>query len=61
MATSFTGDYELINGNLCWKIELGTNHNDNFATEFIYAVNLETMQVYRLDVLGDRWIALAMG
>jgi len=61
MTPVFTGDSETIDGKLCWKVNVGTDHDEHFVTEFIYAVNLDSMQVYRYDALEDEWIPLAMG
>ena len=61
MTAFCTGDYEIIDGNFCWKVALGTDHDENFVIEFIYAVDLDSKQVYRFDVLENRWIPLAMG
>jgi len=61
MTALYIQDYELIDGEMCWKVALGTNHDENFVTEVIYAVEVESMQVYRYDVLDDTWVPLVMG
>jgi len=61
MIAVWLGDYEIIDGEICWKIALGTGHSYHFVTEFIYAVGSEFWCVYRYDFLDDVWIPLDMG
>lgn len=53
-----TGESALIDGERCYYVFLGTNHEESFVRELIYAINTRTMQVYLFDVLNDRWEAL---
>ena len=61
MTALCTGDYEIINNEICWKVALGTDHEEYFAPEFIYAVGLDSYTVYSYDALTDTWLGLAMG
>ncbi|NLB82649.1 MAG: hypothetical protein GX791_00220 [Synergistaceae bacterium] len=61
MAILFTGETAVIEDEECYLVMLGTNHEDHFVREIIYAVNTVTRQVYRFDVLNDTWEPVAMG
>lgn len=61
MSILFTGEITTIDGEDCYVISLGTNHEDHFVKEVIYAVNVNTEQMYRLDVLKDIWESVAVG
>lgn len=56
-----TGESVLIDGERCYYVFLGTNHEESFVREVIYAVNSRTFQVYLFDVLNDSWEALGLG
>ena len=55
MSVLFTGETIIIDGQECYEIDLGTNHDDAFIRELHYAVNINTEQVYEYDVLNDQW------
>lgn len=61
MALLLTGETAVIEGEECYLVMLGTNHEDNFVREIIYAVNTVTRQVYRFDVVNDAWEPVTMG
>ena len=61
MAILLTGETAVIEDEECYLVILGTNHEDNFVREVMYAVNTITRQVYRFDVLNDAWEPVAMG
>lgn len=61
MLMLFTGETIIIDGQQCYKVVLGTNHDEVFVNEIHYAVNPKTRQVYEYDVLNDTWKALAVG
>ncbi|NLC65815.1 MAG: hypothetical protein GX752_02585 [Clostridium sp.] len=44
-----------LDGNDCYQIALGTNHEDYFVREIFYGVNVFTRQVYRYDPFTDIW------
>lgn len=45
-----------VNGEDCYPVTLGTNHDDMFVREIHYAVNIDTGKVYRDDVINDKWV-----
>ncbi|GAB1399018.1 hypothetical protein MASR1M66_04700 [Aminivibrio sp.] len=51
----------MIEDEECYLVIFGTNHEDNFVREVMYAVNTATRQVYRFDVLNDAWEPVPMG
>ncbi len=55
MAILFTGETTIVNGEDCYDIAVGTNHEEHFVREIHYAVNISTQQVYRYDVIMDTW------
>ena len=61
MAILLTGETAVIEDEECYLVILGTNHEDNFVREVMYAVNTITRQVYRFDVLNDAWEPVTMG
>lgn len=61
MAILLTGETAVIEDEECYLVILGTNHEDNFVREVMYAVNTATRQVYRFDVLNDAWEPVPMG
>lgn len=61
MTILFTGETTIIDGEECYDVVLGTNHEEHFVREIHYAVNIFTRQVYRLDVLNNRWKTVAVG
>lgn len=56
MKLLYTGDEETVNGQQCLLLALGTEHEDQFVREQLYAVSDEQIFVY--SVLRDRWEAL---
>lgn len=56
-----TGESVLIDGERCYYVFLGTDHEESFVREIIYAVNPSTWQVYLFDVLNDKWESLGVG
>ena len=54
-------DTTFIEGEECYLVALGTDHGDSFTRELFYAVNINTEQVYRYDVLTDTWEIVAVG
>ena len=56
-----TGESVLIDGERCYYAFLGTDHEESFVREIIYAVNPSTWQVYLFDVLNDKWESLGVG
>lgn len=57
----FTGETTMIDGEECYYMFLGTNHEEVFSREIHYAVNIYTEQIYRYDILEDAWEELGMG
>ena len=55
MSILFTGETTMIDGEECYEIALGTDHDEMFVREIHYAVNISTEQVYEYDVLYDIW------
>ena len=56
MTALCTGDYELVDGEVCWKVAFGTDHDENFVIEIICAVGLQSTRVYRFDVTENTWV-----
>lgn len=61
MSILFTGETISIDGEDCYEVYLGTNHKEVFVKDIHYAVNINTWQVYRYNVLNDIWEPLTMG
>lgn len=61
MSILFTGEITTIDEYECYIISLGTHHEDHFVKEIIYAVNVNTKQIYRFDVINDTWVSVAFG
>lgn len=55
MTILFVGETITLDGEDCYYVVLGTNHDENFVQEIFYAVNISTRQVYRYDALTDAW------
>ena len=55
MSILFTGETTIIDGEECYEISLGTDHDQVFVREIHYAVNISTEQVYEYNVLNDIW------
>ena len=53
MSILFTGETTIIDGEECYEISLGTDHDQVFVREIHYAVNISTEQVYEYNVLND--------
>lgn len=51
-----TGETKTLAGEVCAVINLGTDHDENFVTEYIYAVS-GTKAIYQYDVVEDKWSA----
>lgn len=60
MSMFFDGDIEVISGETCIVIALGTNHSDSFVRELYYAVS-PYGTVYYYDVIMDTWNLLGLG
>ena len=60
MSMFFDGDIEVISGETCIVIALGTNHRDYFVRELYYAVS-PYGTVYSYDVITDTWNLLGLG
>lgn len=56
-----TEETTIIDGEECYLIFLGTDSEESFVREIHYAVNVNTEQVYKLDVLKDKWEQLGVG
>ncbi|HZJ98732.1 MAG TPA: hypothetical protein VFC79_01925 [Tissierellaceae bacterium] len=61
MSILISGETEIIEDEECYYVFLGTDHEERFVREVMYAINPYTLQVYRFDVLNDRWESLTMG
>ena len=61
MSILISGETEIIEDEECYYVFLGTDHQESFVREVIYAINPDTLQVYRFDVLNDTWESLTMG
>ena len=55
MSILFTGETTTIDGEECFEVALGTDHDEVFVREIHYAVNISTEQVYEYNVLNDVW------
>lgn len=58
MSILITGETTILDGEECYDVSLGTDHEDQFVQEAHYAVNIFTRQVYYYDVLNDEWFLL---
>lgn len=54
MSAWLSGDYVEINGDSCRIIWLGTDHEDQFVREVIFAIS-DFGVIYEYDTLEDRW------
>ncbi|MDY0235948.1 MAG: hypothetical protein RBR71_07955 [Gudongella sp.] len=61
MAILLTGETAIIEDEECYLVILGTHNEESFVRELYYAINIYTLQVYRLDILNDIWEAVTMG
>ncbi|MDD2625641.1 MAG: hypothetical protein PHR55_02670, partial [Bacilli bacterium] len=61
MRILYNGETITLDGEECYIVELGTDHEEQFVREIFYAVNINTYQVYHYDVLTDTWEPVAMG
>lgn len=61
MEVLITGETTIIEGQECYEVSLGTNSEDSFVREMHYAVNILTWQVYRFDILNDKWEIIGLG
>jgi len=61
MTPLFTGETEVVQGEICYLIALGTDHEEHFVREVFFALNPVTLQVYEYDIINDIWEAVAMG
>ena len=61
MSVLFTENKTMIDGEECYDISLGTNHEEHFVQEIHYSVNIYTGQIYRYDVIADKWEELGRG
>lgn len=61
MAMLITGETIFLDGELCYLVSLGTNHEEQFVKEFHFAVNTSMREIYQYDVLTDVWEPLAKG
>ena len=61
MIPMYINNYEIINGEMCWKVAIGTGDEEDFSIEYVYAVGEDSRQVYRADIDAGVWIGLAMG
>lgn len=61
MSILFTGETIIIHDEECYFVFLGTNLEESFVREIHYAVNTNTGQVYRYDILNDIWDIMSAG
>lgn len=61
MTMAATGQVEVVEGYTCCIIELGTDHDESFVCERIYAVDPDAYAVFLYDVLTDSWSECAFG
>ncbi len=61
MEIMFDWETEIVDGAQCYRVALGTDHEDQFVREIHYAVNIDTRQVYKYDVIFDSWDRVEMG
>ncbi|MCL2815914.1 MAG: hypothetical protein FWD23_15065 [Oscillospiraceae bacterium] len=62
--TALLTDYTVtLDGEVCYIVYMGTDYSDDgfLIPENAYAVELNSMQVYRFDESNDIWIPLSMG
>lgn len=57
----FTGETTVIDGEECYDVALGRDYEDQFVREIHYAVNINSRQVYRLDIINDVWEIVGAG
>lgn len=57
----YTDETTIINGEKCYLVFLGTNHEENFVREIHCAVNIDLEKVYKYDVLTDFWEVISGG
>lgn len=55
MSILYEGEIINLDGEDCYQVVLGTNHEESFVQEIFYAVNTSSRQVYRYDVITDAW------
>lgn len=60
MKILFDGGTTTIDGKEYYVIAVGTDHEEHFVREDFYAVNLLTEQVYRDDILMNKWVPVAV-
>lgn len=60
MTILFTGETTIIDGEECYDLVLGTNHEEAFVREIYYTVNIYTENVFRYDVIMDTWEIVAL-
>ena len=58
MSILFTGETVRIDGENCYTLYLGTDHEDSFVREKQYAVNISTRQIYLYSFVYDSWLTL---
>lgn len=61
MSILLTGETTIIDGEECYDVVLGTDHEETFVREIHYAVNIFTRQVYKYDILNDTWETMGAG
>lgn len=60
MTMLWDGDTEEIEGANCLLIAVGTDHNEHFVREYLYAVS-DLGIAYWYDAVSDAWLPLAFG
>ncbi len=60
MTMLFDGETEVIDGETCVVIALGTDHEEYFVREFYYAVS-PSGSIYAYDIFTDSWNVAGMG
>ena len=60
MTMLFDGETEVIDGETCVVIALGTDHEEYFVREFYYAVS-PSGSIYAYDIFTDSWNMAGMG
>jgi len=55
MKPMIVGTSETINDEVCWKVFLGRENGDRFDMIQLYAVGLDSRQVYRYDSGSEQW------
>lgn len=61
MTILIEGETTTIEEEECYIVILGTDHEESFVREIYYAIDINTQQVYRLDVINDKWLPLGVG